>query len=55
MAVQCRLDQLLTLKSLVFKEESGYYAFYHKLLEPYKHYIPFWKKVGMYGTMQARY
>ncbi|GAX76168.1 hypothetical protein CEUSTIGMA_g3612.t1 [Chlamydomonas eustigma] len=39
-----RLDQLLPLNSLVFKEESGYRAFYHHLLEPYEHFIPFWKE-----------
>lgn len=42
----CRLDQLLALGSLIFKEESGYYAFYHHLLKPYQHYVPFWKQVS---------
>ncbi|KAG2484896.1 hypothetical protein HYH03_016377 [Edaphochlamys debaryana] len=39
-----RLEQLLVLGSAVVKEESGYRAFFHHLLQPYKHYIPFWKK-----------
>jgi len=38
-----RLDQLLPLNSVVFKEESGYRGFYHHLLEPEVHYLPFWK------------
>ncbi len=29
----CRLDQLLPLGSTIFKEESGYYGFYHHLLK----------------------
>ncbi|KAG1671559.1 hypothetical protein FOA52_011281 [Chlamydomonas sp. UWO 241] len=37
-----RLDQLLPLNSVVFKEESGYHAFYHHLLKPHVHYLPFW-------------
>ncbi|MEW5314057.1 MAG: hypothetical protein WDW38_005581 [Sanguina aurantia] len=37
-----RLEQLFALNSLVFKEESGYYAFYHRLIRPYQHYLPFW-------------
>ncbi len=41
-----RLDQLLPLGSLVVKEESGYYGYYHHLMKPYTHYVPFWKKVG---------
>jgi hypothetical protein len=41
-----RLEQLLALGSLVIKEESGYQAFYHHLLQPGVHYVPFWKKVG---------
>jgi len=39
-----RLDQLLPLNSLIFKEESGYKTFYHHLLKPGVHYVPFWKK-----------
>ena len=35
-----RLEQLLPLGSVVFKEESGYRGFYHTLLKPYEHYIP---------------
>ena len=35
-----RLDQLLPLNALVFKEESGYRGFYHHLLKPYEHYVP---------------
>ncbi|KAG1677239.1 hypothetical protein FOA52_013438 [Chlamydomonas sp. UWO 241] len=39
-----RLDQLLPLKAMVMKEESGYRAFYHHLLKPHVHYVPFWKE-----------
>ncbi|KXZ41246.1 hypothetical protein GPECTOR_608g690 [Gonium pectorale] len=38
-----RLEFLLTLGSLVLKEESGYVAYYHHLLRPYEHYVPVWK------------
>ena len=38
-----RMDLLLPLNAVVFKEESGYRAYYHHLLQPYKHYLPFWK------------
>ncbi|GFR44982.1 hypothetical protein Agub_g6256, partial [Astrephomene gubernaculifera] len=38
-----KLEVLLTLGSLVMKEESGYQAFYHHLLRPNEHYIPVWK------------
>ncbi len=41
----CRLEQLLALGSLTIKEESGYVAFFHHLLEPYKHYVPFYVRV----------
>ncbi|KAG1679647.1 hypothetical protein FOA52_006164 [Chlamydomonas sp. UWO 241] len=37
-----RLEQLLVMGSVVLKEESGYRAFYHHLLAPYGHYLPFW-------------
>ncbi|PNH05443.1 KDEL motif-containing protein 1 [Tetrabaena socialis] len=39
-----RLEQLLVLGSCVVKEESGYRAFFHHLLQPYQHYVPFWKE-----------
>eukprot|EP00798_Chlamydomonas_sp_ICE-L_P031124 gene31124-6260_t len=39
-----KLDQLFALGSLVFKEESGYKAYYHHLIKPYEHYIPFWNQ-----------
>ncbi|GIL62973.1 hypothetical protein Vafri_17137 [Volvox africanus] len=38
-----RLEQLMVLGSLVVKEESGYEAFFHHIIQPYKHYLPFWK------------
>ncbi|KAG2485476.1 hypothetical protein HYH03_015751 [Edaphochlamys debaryana] len=38
-----KLEFLLTLGSLVFKEESGYEAYYHHLLKPNVHYVPVWK------------
>jgi hypothetical protein len=47
MCVVCRLDQLLPLGSLIFKESSGYRAFYHHLLKPHEHYVPFWDKVSV--------
>ncbi|GIL74228.1 hypothetical protein Vretimale_1982 [Volvox reticuliferus] len=37
-----KLETLLTLGSLVMKEESGYMAFYHHLLKPFEHYVPVW-------------
>ena len=39
-----RFEQLLPLGSVVLKEESGYRGFYHHLLKPYEHFIPFWKE-----------
>eukprot|EP00798_Chlamydomonas_sp_ICE-L_P008581 gene8581-34018_t len=39
-----RLEQLLPLGSVIFKEESGYRGYYHHMLKPYEHYIPFWKR-----------
>jgi hypothetical protein len=41
-----RFEQLLHLNSLVFKEESGYRAYFYHLLRPYEHYVPIWKKAG---------
>ena len=41
----CRLEQLMVMGSLILKEESGFRAFYHGLLRPYKHYLPVWKEV----------
>lgn len=35
-ALSSRLEQLLPLRSLVLKEDSGYTSFYHHLLKPYK-------------------
>lgn len=49
-ACSSRLEQLLPLGSLVFKEDSGYWAFYHHLLQPHKHYMPFWKKGYVGGS-----
>ena len=34
----------MRLGSLVFKEASGYRAFYHRLLKPFQHYVPFWEQ-----------
>ena len=39
-----RFEQLMPLNSLIFKEESGYSTFYYPLLQPYTHYVPFWKE-----------
>lgn len=41
-ALSSRLEQLLPLGSLVFKDESGYRTFYSHLLKPHVHYLPFW-------------
>uniref|UniRef100_A0A7S0WR46 Glycosyl transferase CAP10 domain-containing protein n=1 Tax=Chlamydomonas leiostraca TaxID=1034604 RepID=A0A7S0WR46_9CHLO len=38
-----RFEQLLHLRSLVIREESGYRAYFYRLLKPREHYIPFWK------------
>ncbi|EFJ49904.1 hypothetical protein VOLCADRAFT_89378 [Volvox carteri f. nagariensis] len=38
-----KLETLLTLGSLVMKEESGYMAFYHHLLKPFEHFVPVWR------------
>ncbi|GAX76169.1 hypothetical protein CEUSTIGMA_g3613.t1 [Chlamydomonas eustigma] len=43
-ALSSRVDLLLPLNSLLFKEESGYKSFYYHLLKPEVHYIPVWKK-----------
>ncbi|GIL49769.1 hypothetical protein Vafri_6042, partial [Volvox africanus] len=37
-----RLFQLLSLGSVVLREQSGYFAFYDKLLRKFEHYVPFW-------------
>lgn len=38
-----KLWQLLALGSVVLREQSGYEAFYDKLLTKWVHYIPFWR------------
>eukprot|EP00798_Chlamydomonas_sp_ICE-L_P023568 gene23568-9092_t len=43
-ALSSRMEQLMPLGSLIFKEESGYRTFYYHLIKPYEHYIPFWEK-----------
>jgi hypothetical protein len=42
-ACSSKLEQELPLGSLVFKEMSGYRSFFHRLLRPFVHYVPFWK------------
>lgn len=37
-----KLEQEMAAGLLVFREESGYRAFYHRLLRPFVHYVPFW-------------
>ncbi|GFR42915.1 hypothetical protein Agub_g3915, partial [Astrephomene gubernaculifera] len=37
-----RVWQLLALGSVVLREQSGYFAFYDKLLTKFVHYVPFW-------------
>ncbi|GLI64553.1 hypothetical protein VaNZ11_007872 [Volvox africanus] len=37
-----RLFQMLSLGSVVLREQSGYFAFYDKLLRKFEHYVPFW-------------
>jgi len=39
-----KLETELALGSLVLKEESGFRSFYHRLLVPYQHYVPFWRQ-----------
>ena len=47
-----RLEQIMTMGSLIFKEESGYYPFFHRLLRPLGgkggaedgHYLPVWRQ-----------
>ena len=39
-----KLEQSLAVGSLVFKEESGYRSFFHRLLRPFVHYVPFWRE-----------
>lgn len=38
-----KLWQELSLGSLVFKEESGYYGYFDRLLVPFKHYVPWFR------------
>ena len=38
-----KLEQMLPLGSLIFKEESGYRGFFHRLLVPFEHYVPYWR------------
>ena len=38
-----KLEQELPLGSLIFKEQSGYRSFFHRLLVPYEHYVPYWR------------
>ncbi|PNH12007.1 KDEL motif-containing protein 1 [Tetrabaena socialis] len=45
-ALSSRLEQLLPLRSLILKEDSGYKTFYYHLVRPYEHYIPVWKQGG---------
>ena len=39
-----KLEQTLAMGCLAIKEESGYRSFWHRLLRPYVHYVPFWKQ-----------
>ncbi|XP_063229957.1 protein O-glucosyltransferase 2-like [Bacillus rossius redtenbacheri] len=41
-----RLPYLLAGGSLVLKQESKYYEFFYKSLEPWKHYVPFSQDLG---------
>jgi hypothetical protein len=38
-----KLEVVMALGSLVLKEESGYRSFFHRLLQPFVHYVPFWR------------
>ena len=38
-----KLEQELPLGSLILKESSGFRSFYHRLLAPYEHYVPYWR------------
>ncbi|KAG2433671.1 hypothetical protein HXX76_008042 [Chlamydomonas incerta] len=39
-----RIVQLLALGSVVLREQSGYTAFYDRLLAKFVHYVPFWSQ-----------
>lgn len=39
-----KLEQTMAAGLLVFKEESGYRSFYHRMLRPWVHYVPFWRE-----------
>ncbi|KAG2438449.1 hypothetical protein HYH02_010904 [Chlamydomonas schloesseri] len=39
-----RIVQLLALGSVVLREQSGYLAFYDRLLTKFVHYVPFWSQ-----------
>jgi hypothetical protein len=41
----CRFEQLLPMGSLIFKQDSAYFSYYSHLLQPFKHYVPFWQQV----------
>ena len=41
-ACSSKLEQVLAVGSLVFLEQSGYRSFFHRLLRPFQHYVPFW-------------
>lgn len=43
-SVSSRVEQLMALNSVMFKEESGYSTFYYHLLKPYVNYVPVWKE-----------
>ena len=38
-----KLEQMLPLGSLIMKEQSGYRSFFHRLLVPFEHYVPYWR------------
>jgi hypothetical protein len=38
-----KLEESLATGSLVFKEESGFSSFFHTLIQPFVHYIPWFK------------
>ena len=39
-----RLQLLLLASSVVLKQDSYFFEYYHSALEPFVHYLPFWER-----------
>ncbi len=42
-ACSSKLEAVLSMNVVTLKEDSGYFSFFHRLLVPYRHYVPFWR------------